>query len=156
MLCMLFSLQEGSWVDPYIVTSNGCEHKYTKISLSETSGIIKKCCCYINLSLEQSHHLLIYQLQCTYATDKNGVAERMNRTLVESARSMLAFCGLSNTCWAEAINTATYVRNRAVTTAVKSKQTPCELWHGEKPDVSYFRLFSCMAYTRMPDIDRKN
>ena len=103
------------------------------------------------MKLKGIHH----DVSMPYTPQQNGVAERMNRTLVESARSMLAHCGLSNTCWAEAINTATYVRNRAATTAIKSEQTPYELWHGKKPDVSYFRVFGCMAYTRVPDIDRR-
>ena len=57
---------------------------------------------------------------------QNGVAERMNRTLIESARSMLAHAGLSNEYWAEAVSTAAYVRNRIPTTAIKEKTTTYE------------------------------
>ncbi|GJZ80002.1 putative ribonuclease H-like domain-containing protein [Tanacetum coccineum] len=44
---------------------------------------------------------------------QNGVAERKNRTLIEAARTMLADSLLPTTFWAEAINTACYVQNRA-------------------------------------------
>ncbi|GJZ36884.1 putative ribonuclease H-like domain-containing protein [Tanacetum coccineum] len=43
---------------------------------------------------------------------QNGVAERMNRTLIEAARTMLADSLLSTTFWAEAISTACYIFNR--------------------------------------------
>ena len=46
-----------------------------------------------------------------YSPQQNGVAERLNRTLVEAARSMLTHANLSNAFWAEAISTSTYVRN---------------------------------------------
>ncbi|GJS39187.1 putative ribonuclease H-like domain-containing protein [Tanacetum coccineum] len=47
---------------------------------------------------------------------QNGVAERMNRTLIEAARTMLADSHLPTTFWAEAVNTACYTFNREVTT----------------------------------------
>ncbi|GJU75951.1 putative ribonuclease H-like domain-containing protein [Tanacetum coccineum] len=43
---------------------------------------------------------------------QNGVAERMNRTLIEAARTMLADSLLPTTFWAEAVSTACYVLNR--------------------------------------------
>ncbi|GKD47094.1 ribonuclease H-like domain-containing protein [Tanacetum coccineum] len=42
-----------------------------------------------------------------------GVAEKKNRTLIEAARTMLADSLLPVTFWAEAVNTACYVMNRA-------------------------------------------
>uniref|UniRef100_A0A2N9HL00 Integrase catalytic domain-containing protein n=1 Tax=Fagus sylvatica TaxID=28930 RepID=A0A2N9HL00_FAGSY len=43
---------------------------------------------------------------------QNGVAERMNRTLNERARSMRLHAGLPETFWADAVNTAAYPINR--------------------------------------------
>nr|GFA29228.1 putative ribonuclease H-like domain-containing protein [Tanacetum cinerariifolium] len=43
---------------------------------------------------------------------QNGVTERKNRTLIEAARTMLADSILPTTFWAEAVNTACYVKNR--------------------------------------------
>ncbi|GJY00337.1 putative ribonuclease H-like domain-containing protein [Tanacetum coccineum] len=40
---------------------------------------------------------------------QNGVAERMNRTLIEAARTMLADSLLPTNFWAEAVNTACYI-----------------------------------------------
>ncbi|GKB72161.1 putative ribonuclease H-like domain-containing protein [Tanacetum coccineum] len=43
---------------------------------------------------------------------QNRVAERMNRTLIEAARTMLADSLLPTTFWAEAVNIACYIFNR--------------------------------------------
>ncbi|GKA84395.1 gag-pol polyprotein [Tanacetum coccineum] len=67
----------------------------------------------------------------------NGVAERMNRTLLERARAMLATASLGKSFWAKAVNTACYVINRSPSTAVELK-TPMEMWT-EKP-VNYSNL----------------
>lgn len=87
-----------------------------------------------------------HQLTAPYSPQQNGVAERMNRTLVESARSMIAHAGLPNTYWAEAISTAAYVRNRMSTSAFKQNKSPYERWYGRKPDIRNLRVFGCMAY----------
>ncbi|GKF39376.1 ribonuclease H-like domain-containing protein, partial [Tanacetum coccineum] len=42
----------------------------------------------------------------------NGVAERMNRTLIEAAKTMLADSLLLTTFWAEAVSTTCYIFNR--------------------------------------------
>ena len=42
---------------------------------------------------------------------QNGIAERMNRTLNERARSMRIHCGLPKTIWADAVITTTYLIN---------------------------------------------
>ena len=42
---------------------------------------------------------------------QNGVAERMNRTLNERARSTRLHAGLPKTFWANAVSTATYLVN---------------------------------------------
>ncbi|GKC16023.1 putative ribonuclease H-like domain-containing protein, partial [Tanacetum coccineum] len=43
---------------------------------------------------------------------QNSVAERRNRTLIEAARTMLAYSKLPTTFWAKVVNTACYVQNK--------------------------------------------
>ena len=43
----------------------------------------------------------------------NALAKRINQTIMERARSMLAHCKLSKIFWAEALMIATYVINRS-------------------------------------------
>ncbi|KAI3744767.1 hypothetical protein L1987_57858 [Smallanthus sonchifolius] len=47
-----------------------------------------------------------HEFSAPYVPQQNGVAERKNRTLVETARTMLADSKLPVTFWAEAVNTA--------------------------------------------------
>ncbi|GJS02298.1 putative ribonuclease H-like domain-containing protein, partial [Tanacetum coccineum] len=54
---------------------------------------------------------------------QNGVVERMNRTLIEATRTMLADSLLPTTFWAEAVNTACYIFNR-VTNSAGTLQSP--------------------------------
>ena len=74
----------------------------------------------------------------------NGVAERMNRTLQDKARSMMAQTGLRGGSWGEIFLAASYLRNRGPVS--NQKLTPQELWTGRKPSVAHFRSFGCKVY----------
>ena len=50
---------------------------------------------------------------CVGRPQQNGVAERMNKTLLEKARSMIAQAMLSKRFWAEAVSMACYLVNRS-------------------------------------------
>jgi transposase InsO family protein len=76
---------------------------------------------------------------------QNGVAERANRTIVESARSMLHGRSVPLRFWAEAVATAVYLKNRSPTVAVRGA-TPYEAWFGRKPGVAHLRVFGCQAF----------
>ena len=52
--------------------------------------------------------------------------------------------------WAEAVNTAVYIMNRAPTAAVHDV-TPEEKFTGNKPDLSHMKVFGCIAYVHVPD-----
>ncbi|GJX18289.1 ribonuclease H-like domain-containing protein, partial [Tanacetum coccineum] len=73
---------------------------------------------------------------------QNEVAKRKNRTLIKTARTMLADSKLPTTFWAEAINTACYVQNR-VLVIKPHNMTPYERFLGRKPALSFMRLFGC-------------
>ncbi|KAH0645930.1 hypothetical protein KY284_033814 [Solanum tuberosum] len=62
---------------------------------------------------------------------QNGVAERMNRTLLEKVRCMLSNAGLGKEFWAEAITYACHLINRLPSAAIGGK-TPLE-----KRDVTF-------------------
>jgi len=69
---------------------------------------------------------------CTYTPQQNGVAERMNRTLMEKVRCLLNESGLDERFWAEAASTAAYLVNRSPASAV-DHNVPEELWLSKKP-----------------------
>jgi hypothetical protein len=99
-------------------------------------------------------HGIVHQLTVPKTPEQNGVAERLNRTLVESARCMLSESKLPKRFWAEAINTASYLRNRSPSAAVQ-EMTPYEAVFGEKPDVSMLKVFGCLAYMHVPKDERQ-
>nr|GEX23554.1 uncharacterized mitochondrial protein AtMg00810-like [Tanacetum cinerariifolium] len=63
-------------------------------------------------------------------------------TLIEAAKTMLADSLLSIPFWAEAVNTACYVQNRALVTKPHNK-TPYELLLGRTPSIGFMRPFGC-------------
>ena len=89
-----------------------------------------------------------HELTVPKTPEQNGVAERMNRTLVETTWSMLADSKLPQKFWAEALSTAVYLRNRSPTKSVEA-MTPSEAWTGEKPNVHHLRIFGCAAYAHV-------
>ena len=86
--------------------------------------------------------------------EKNGVSERMNRTIQEMARSMIHGAGLSDIYWAEAVLTAVIIRNRSPKKAVQ-RMTPYECFYRKKPDVSNFKVFGCTAYAHISKEKRR-
>lgn len=95
-----------------------------------------------------------HELTVPKSPQQNGVAERINRTLVEMTRSMLAGSGLPQKFWAETLSTAVYLRNRSPTKAVKG-MTPFESFHGKKPYVGHLRVFGCVCYAHIAKDERK-
>lgn len=85
-------------------------------------------------------HGIKRRLTIPYNPEQNGIAERKNRTLLETARCLLLEADLPPMFWAEAVSTANYIRNRCPSKSVNGK-TPYEMWTGEKPDVSHFHVF---------------
>ena len=66
---------------------------------------------------------------------------------------MLLDAKLPHKFWAEAISTATYLRNRSPTSAVEGT-TPHQAWYGQKPRVEHLRVFGCVAYVHVPKDER--
>lgn len=95
------------------------------------------------------------ELTVPYTPEQNGICERMNRTLVEKARSMLFDSAVGREFWGEAIQTAAYLTNRSPCSVLDSSVTPSEVWEGTKPDVSKLRVFGSPAYCHIPKERRK-
>ena len=93
-----------------------------------------------------------HELTVHKTPQQNGVAERLNLTLVEMARSMLLNSKLPKKFWGEAILTAVYLKNRTPVKALN--KTPFEVWHGKKPKVNHLRMFGSDAYAHVPRDER--
>ena len=105
-----------------IRSDNGTEFKNAQMDdLCENKGI---------------HH----EYSAPYTPQQNGVAERKNRTLIETARTMLADSNLPVMFWNEAIYAACYTLNR-VLTVKKFGKTSYELLNRRKPNLEYLEPF---------------
>ena len=67
-------------------------------------------------------------------------------------RSMMCRTSLPQSFWSFALETATRIVNLAPTKKVD--KTPYEIWHGEKPKVSYLRVWGCNAYVTRESSDK--
>ncbi|OWZ08477.1 polyprotein [Phytophthora megakarya] len=73
---------------------------------------------------------IIHQKTIPYSPQQNGVAERMNRTIMEKARSMLHYKGVSAMC-------------------MRSTTTPYELLFKDKPRLNHLRVFGSIGYAHV-------
>ncbi|CAA7043751.1 unnamed protein product [Microthlaspi erraticum] len=87
---------------------------------------------------------------CTYTPQQNGIAERLNRTLMNKIRSMLSESGLEQKFWAEAASTAVYLTNRTPSSAIEF-DIPEERWTSAVPSLESLRRFGCIAYVHSSD-----
>ena len=93
------------------------------------------------------------ELTVHYTPEQNGVAERLNRTLITMAKAMLFDSGLPQRFWGEAVTTANYIRNRLA--IGPNGMTPEEAFTKEKPSISHMRAFGCLAYAFQASETRK-
>ena len=98
---------------------------------------------------------IVHQVTMAGTPQQNGVAERLNRTLQEKARSMMVSSGMNGKFWGEAVMSACYLRNRSPSRALAQEKTPEEMWSGWKPSVGHLRIFGCKVFVWIPDEKRR-
>jgi hypothetical protein len=86
-----------------------------------------------------------HEFSTPYTPQQNGVVERKNRTLIDMARTMLDEYKTSDLFCCDTINTACHDINHLYLHK-KLKKTSYELLTGNKPKVSYFRVFGCKCF----------
>src|SRR5271168_2200857 len=98
------------------------------------------------LSVEFSAHLkkvgTVRRLTAHDTPEHNGVAERLNRTLLQKVRAMLYESDLPKFLWAEATAHAVYLKNRTWTRTI-GDTTPFELLNGHKPNLGNLQPWGC-------------
>lgn len=104
-------------------------------------------------------HGIFHDTTTPYSPQQNGVAERMNRTLVESARAMLIQENLSLRFWSDAIVTAARLHNIIPRMTVAKDQgenlrSPDQLFNDPSPHSTLgfdmVRTFGVPAYVHIP------
>ena len=75
---------------------------------------------------------ILHKFASASTPQKNGVAERWNRSIKEAARIMLAEAKLPERYWVETFNTTRHTQNRSMINK-KLNKTSSEVWNGGKP-----------------------
>lgn len=78
---------------------------------------------------------------------RNGVTERINPTLEEMTRTILAHSGLPGNLWAETVY-------RAASRSFAMLQIPYKRWYDEKPEDSHLKVFESVDHAHVPDEKR--
>jgi hypothetical protein len=86
-----------------------------------------------------------HEFSTPYTPQQNGVVERKNRTLIDMVRTMLGEYKTSERFWSEAMDIACQAINHLYLHRLLKKMS-YELLTGNKPNVSYFRVFGSKCY----------
>ena len=78
--------------------------------------------------------------------NKNGVAERKNRIVLEATRTMLNEANVPDIYWKEAVYTLNIAQHR-----VNHNKTPYELWFGRPALVKHFKVSGSKCYIKRDD-----
>lgn len=85
-----------------------------------------------------------------------GTVGRVQAVATDDAKAMLAWAQLPDEYFSYAYEYSVKIRNDLLCAALKYKMTPTEAMTGEKPVMSKYLTFGCMAWAHVPKTARKN
>lgn len=94
-------------------------------------------------------HGIKQQLTLPGNSASNGKVERLHRTLMDSGRAMLWASGLPERYWGDAVQYASYIRNRLPTRANADSKSPMEILTGKPPNVGHILKFGSTCTTHI-------
>jgi transposase InsO family protein len=90
------------------------------------------------------------QMTTPHTPQLNGVAERLNRTLMDKVRAVLSRSGAPEYFWPDALRTVAHVHNRTTHKSLPDHTTPYTRWYGKPPRVDNLRPFGCIGFAHVP------
>ena len=87
--------------------------------------------------------------------EHNGVAERLNRTLIERVRAVLHVSSLPKLLWGEAIIHMVWLKNRTSMRSLGNK-SPYEMLYKKKPNLSKVPTWGCKVKVHNPTGSKLN
>lgn len=110
-----------------IRTDKECEYDWS---------ILNACC---------NNHDINHEVKPPYSSKSNGVTERKNISLKNMVNAMLISYGaLLNFLGREIMLSACHIQNR-ILYKKKTRKTSYGLWRDYKPNLSYLKMWGCLA-----------
>ncbi|CAI7876877.1 unnamed protein product [Closterium sp. NIES-53] len=97
-----------------------------------------------------------HSLTMPYSPAMNGIPERANRTITETARGLLIEIDLPDYFRPDAVRSACVAKSIPLSHVGADKWLPYLEWVGRKPEVDMLRVFGCMCMALMPKHLRHN
>ena len=85
----------------------------------------------------------------------NGIAERLNRTLLDRIRALTHASGLPKSLWGKALRHATWFKNQTAMRALDGK-TPFEALYGRPPNLSALHTWGTLVLVHNPKGSKLN
>ena len=95
-----------------------------------------------------SQHGILHQSSCAHIPQQNGVAERKNRYLIETTRTLLLHYHVPFRFWGDAVLTACYLIHR-MPSSVLHAQIPHSLLFPNQPLYFLPRVFGCACFVHI-------
>lgn len=125
-----------TWVERFQTVQSGYNEKVLVIRTDNAKE-------FTALEAWSSRHGIEIEFTEPYTPAQNGVAERLNRLLLEIARSLLFDAEIPGRYWEWAVDAANYIRNRSIEVTGTKDITRFELWTGERPRLEHMRRWGC-------------
>ncbi|EGU10936.1 2-hydroxymuconic semialdehyde dehydrogenase [Rhodotorula toruloides ATCC 204091] len=92
-----------------------------------------------------AEHGIKHKPTTPHSPQSNGVAERVNQSIIEGVLSMLTQAGAPKMLWAEALLAFTFIKNRSPHSALGG-DVPLKLWRGKPARLDMVRTWGCRAW----------
>ncbi|XP_073039361.1 uncharacterized protein [Primulina eburnea] len=120
-----------------------------KFSRSDNGGeyeddVLKKYCAQNGIKMEKI---------IPGTPQQNDVAEMMNMTLNERARSMRLHSGFMKSIWADNVNIAEYLIKRGPSVPLDCRIHE-DVWSGKEVNISFLKVFGCLSYVHIDSANR--
>ena len=112
---------------------------------------------YMGLALQSFFHThgVTHQTSAPHIPQQNSRAERFNRTLLEKVNVMHHHACMLHIFWQDVVQTTLHIYNHQPMHRLNWK-TSNKMFLGDKPDISYFKVFGTCAYVHIPTDTRED